>query len=103
MCRKLDDVKSNLSSYVYYQDNSLVKVLKLTLPSFTFTCGVISMASSWMENPTNKDRLLLEMPTVPAVSGVRITTQTSLLSYAAGGALSPIRLKQPGALLGQFA
>ncbi len=35
-----------------------------------------------------------------AVSGVRITT--SLLSRAAGAALSPIRVKLPGALLDQL-
>ncbi len=39
------------------------------------TCGAdwaTSMASSWMENPTDKDRLLLKFPMVTAVSGVRI-------------------------------
>ncbi len=31
------------------------------------------MVSSWMENPTDKDRLLLKTPSMLAVSGVRIT------------------------------
>ncbi len=34
------------------------------------------MASSWRENPTDNDRLLLKHQIEPAVSGVRITTLT---------------------------
>ncbi len=35
-----------------------------------------SMASSWIENPTDKDRPLLKHSIQPAVSGVKITMLT---------------------------
>ncbi len=56
------------------------------------------LARQQMGNPTNKDRLLLKHQRLIAVSGVRITRcfyerATSLLSRAAGGALSPFSVK----------
>ncbi len=56
------------------------------------------MASSWMKNPTNKDGLLLKQQmNQPIVFYVRIARAASLLSRAAGGALSSVRVKKPGA------
>ncbi len=47
------------------------------------------MASARLENPTTKDRLLPKTPTVPAVSGERITAlllcTSNLTSIVCGG------------------
>ncbi len=39
------------------------------------------MASSWMENPTENDRLLLKRQTVSAFSGMRIPTHVEPYDY----------------------
>ncbi len=65
------------------------------------------MASSWMENPTDKDGLLLKHQIKSAVFNVRITTSVlcafNLTSIACGRwslVIDPV--KYPGALLEQL-
>ncbi len=51
------------------------------------------MASYWMENPTDKDGLLLKHQLCEDDN----VGLTHVISCVAGGALPPIRMKQPAA------
>ncbi len=73
-------------------------------------CGAdlaTSMASSLTENPTDNDRLVFKRqrwPPFPVWGQQRCfyARETSLLSRAPDGAMSPFRVKQPGAYLEHF-
>ncbi len=78
---------------VYSQLREQVNNVSMVVSSFG-TDRAASMASSWTENSTDKDGLLLKHPpTVSAVSGVRIATLNLLTCYLitiACGRLSPV-------------
>ncbi len=94
-CVRVDSKTFRLNVKLMFENK-----LPFKQPCLRYIYGFVLVGQSYRQGCA-----IAQTPNEPAVSGARIATPvyaTLLLSRSAGGALSPIRMKQPGVLLEQL-